>query len=189
MDEVEKLQQQVVLLERIGEALDVLDKPSMRDNAQTILESVGGRFDLLLSPTTAQRAGSSVDPAAVAAAPPTTFPARVAVVSSDLTTRKLVAAAVTNGTRAELATFSTLAEAADDSAAVVVICTSQETPFVDPRDLPRPLPSGGRRGFVYVGEMEPAVQDAVHATGSGWCETVRARRARAPTPPQPAILT
>lgn len=185
-DEIEKLQLQVVLLERIGEALTVLNTPDMRKNAKRILEEAGGRFDLILTPN-APRRTSAIDNSS-APAPPTTFPPRVAVVSSELTTRKLVAAAVTNGTNAELATFETLAEAANDSAPVIVVCVCEETPLVPPAQLSRTMPAGGRRSYVFVGELDTAEQDMVHVTGTGWCETVRGRAAapRAPGAAAPA---
>lgn len=182
MDEAELLQLQIVLMERVVEMRSVLESPDFRASAHQLLEGVGGRFDLVLTPSGKLKedcSHSGVNKPAAALAMPAVFPSRVAVVASDATTRRLVAAAVTNGSQAELATYSTLAETAADSASVVVVCISQDTPLVRPQDLPRAPASGQLRAFVFVGDMDDAAQEHVHEAASGWCETVRLPRAEA----------
>lgn len=110
---------------------------------------------------------------------PLPFPSRVAVVSACAETGDSVAAALASNThvamRPTVAVYRSLEEAAEDSAPVIVFCSSPELRYCSATvRLPqRAPPLGQRRGFVIAGDVDEQTQTAIFMEMHGWCELVR----------------
>lgn len=100
-------------------------------------------------------------------------PPRIAVVSRDQTTRRIIATALTSSIEVEVVTYDRLEHVASDEAPVVVICTCPEMPFRRSTILPRVSPTGVMRGFVIVGDVDMLTQEAIYTRMWGWCDHVR----------------
>lgn len=114
--------------------------------------------------------------AAHAAAQQSPFPPRVVVISGDATTRQLVTAMLASEApqSSSIASFPSLEEcsAAGGPVDAILIHVGPRQPFSgDTAALPRG--PDGTTGFVIIGDIDPDVEEAIHSSTNGWCETVR----------------
>lgn len=95
-------------------------------------------------------------------------PPRVAVACADPTTSRVVAAALASASTS-VSVHPSLKAAELAGAPVVVVASCPDTTL----DLPPVSSCGSRRGYVVVGEVEPAAAELIFTEMCGWCELVR----------------